>query len=119
MPVPGLVHHNPVDPGLDCGLAAKTANRAEDAKEDLLGQVERLIAVAEEVQRQLHDHPLMLGNELGERDLIPSRAALDECRLSPSALRPAAHPSLRHGDHGTQYRPRTSPIVPRAQRLLP
>ena len=49
MAVARLVDGDPVDPGAEARLAAEPVNGAEDAQEDFLGQVERFVAVAEQV----------------------------------------------------------------------
>ena len=70
VPVAGLVHGDAVDPGAQARLAAESVDGAEDAQEDFLRQVERLVAVAEQVHRQLDDHALVIADELGARQLF-------------------------------------------------
>src|SRR4051812_30735527 len=54
----------------------------------------------------------MVGDELGKRDLIARGAALDECGLAATDLRPTDRAGLLHGDHSNQFRPRPAPKVP-------
>src|SRR5262245_42418268 len=65
LPVPGLIHDNPVNPGAKRGLTAERGERPEDAEEYLLGEVERFVAIAKQVQGEGEYEPLMGGNELG------------------------------------------------------
>src|SRR4029453_13970920 len=89
-----LIDHDAVDPGAQGGLAAEALDRPEDTKEHFLRQVERLVVVRQEVQRELVDHPLMLGDQLGAGILVAGRTALDERRLTPADGRPGK------GGHG-------------------
>jgi hypothetical protein len=73
-------------------------DRSEDTEEDFLREVEGLVAVAEEVHRQLHDHALVLGDELRAGKLFPGGAALDQHRLPAADVRPARNPRLLHRD---------------------
>jgi hypothetical protein len=77
-----LVDDDAEDPGAEAGLPAKAVQHAEDAQEDLLRDVEGLLTVAKEVERQLVNHALVLGHQLGVRELVSRRAALDEGRLT-------------------------------------
>jgi hypothetical protein len=52
--------------------------------------------VPEEVHRQLDDHPLVVGDELGERHFVPGGTPLDERGLASANLRPSNGPSLFH-----------------------
>src|SRR5690349_2665163 len=92
VPVPRLVHGNAVDPGSERRLAAETVNRPEDAKEDVLGEVERLVAVTKQVHGQLYDHALMFGDEFGAGRFVFRDAPLDEGRFPNAQLRPARDP---------------------------
>ena len=82
LPVPGLIDHDSVDPGPERGLAAKPVDGPEDAEEDFLGKVERLVMVAEEVQRQLIDHALVLADELRAGILVADGTALNQPGLA-------------------------------------
>ena len=77
-----LVDDDAVDPGLEGRLAAEVVDGAEDAEEDFLGEVEGLVAVAQQVQGQLEDHALVAGHQLGAGRLLARGAALDERRFA-------------------------------------
>jgi len=94
--VAGLIHRDPVDPGAKARLAAETMDGAEDSKEDVLGQVERLVPVAQQVHRELDDHPLMLGNQLRAGGLLAGCTPLHKRRLAAADVRPCCDPSLLH-----------------------
>ena len=105
--VPRLIDGDAVDPGAQARLAAKAVDGAKDAQEDLLGEVEGLVTVAQQVDRQLHDHPLVLGDELGAGSLVARGAAVDQRSLAPSDVRPPDYPGLLHrGVHYIKVRPR-------------
>ena len=46
------------------------ADRAKDAEKDLLGKVDRLVSIAEQIDGQLDDHPLVFGHQFGERRVV-------------------------------------------------
>jgi hypothetical protein len=96
MPVARLVHGDPVDPGAKARLTAEPVDGAEHPKEDVLGQIQRLVAVAQEVHGELDDHPLMLGDQLGTGGLLPKSAPLHERRLAAIDVRPSCDPRLFH-----------------------
>jgi hypothetical protein len=96
VPVARLVHGDTVDPGAQARLGAEPVNGAEHPEEHFLGQIERFVAVAQEVHRQLHDHPLMLGDQLGAGQLLPGGAPLDERRLTAPDVRPTCDAGLFH-----------------------
>lgn len=73
-------------------MAAEAPDRAEDAEEHFLGQVEGLIAVAKQVQGQLVDHAHVAGNELRARSLLTGGAALNERSLAIADLSPTECP---------------------------
>jgi hypothetical protein len=68
----------------------------EDAQEDFLREVERFVAVAQQMQGQLIDHPLVLFDQLRAGELVASRAALDERRFLARNIRPADNSGLFH-----------------------
>ena len=96
MTVPRLVDGDPIDPGPQARLAAEAMNGPEHAQEDFLRQVERFVAVAQEVDRKLDDHPLVLGDEIGARRLIAGRTPLNQRSFAPADVRPADDPGLFH-----------------------
>ncbi len=78
VPVARLIHRDAVDPGAQARLAAEAMNGAEDAEEDFLGEVERFVAVAEQVHGELDDHALMLADQLGKRRFVAGCTPLHE-----------------------------------------
>jgi hypothetical protein len=80
-----LVDDDAIDPGPKARLPAETRERAEDAKEYLLREVQRLIAILQQVQCQRVNHALVDGHQVGARDLVTGGTALDERRLQPIA----------------------------------
>ncbi len=104
--VPRLVQRDAVDPGAEARLAAESVDGAEDPKEDVLREVERFVAVAEEVDRKLHDHPLVFGDQLGAGEFVASGTALHERRFAAADARPAGNPLLLHREfHYTNFDP--------------
>src|SRR5215467_8931704 len=61
MAVPRLVDGDAVDPGPQSGLPAESMNSAKHAEKDVLGKVERFVAIAQQVHGELHHHALVLG----------------------------------------------------------
>ena len=59
-------------------------NGPEDAQEDLLRKIQGFVAIAKEVDRELNNHPLMLGDQLGAGLFVARSAALHERRLAPT-----------------------------------
>ena len=96
VPVARLVHRDPIDPGAKARLAAEAVNGAEDAEEDFLGEVERFVAIAQQVHRQLDDHPLVLGDQLGAGRLLARGTPLHERGLTAADVRPTGDPRLLH-----------------------
>jgi len=96
MAVAGLIDGYAVNPGAKARLAAKTVNGAENAEEDLLGEIERFVAVAKQVHGQLHDHPLVLAHQIGTSHLIARGAAFDQGRFATVDVRPPDDPGLFH-----------------------
>src|SRR5688572_20041922 len=97
LPVPGLIDDDPVDPGPQRGLAPKAVDGAEDPEEDFLGKVEGLVMVAEEVQRQLIDHALVLSDELRAGILIADGTALNQAGLATVDVGPCNGSKRLHG----------------------
>ena len=71
-------------------------NGAEHPQEHFLRQVQRFVAVAQEVHCQLHDHPLVLGNQLGAGQLLPGGTPLNERRFAAPDVRPTCDAGLFH-----------------------
>ena len=105
-------------------MPAEAMNSAKDPEKDFLGKVERLIPVPAQVDGELDDHPLMLGEQFGVSGLLALSAALYERDLAPTDVRPACNARLlqweapkRRGvpgnfSHYSQFRPPKSPKVP-------
>ena len=77
-------------------MTAESMNGTEDAQEDFLREIQGLVAIAEEVDRELNNHPLMLGHQLGAGLFVARSAALYERRLAPTDVRPADNARLFH-----------------------
>jgi hypothetical protein len=104
--VPRLVDGNTVNPRAKARLTAEAMDRAEDAQEDFLRQIERFVAVAEQVHRQLHNHALMLGDEFRAGELLAGRAPLHQRGLSAADVGPTGDARLLHRDfHYTNLDP--------------
>jgi hypothetical protein len=71
-------------------------NGAEDAKEDFLGEIQSLVAVAEEVHGQLNHHALVFSDQIGAGRLIAPCAALHKRCLTAADFRPTDDPGLLH-----------------------
>ena len=91
-----LVDRDAVDPGAEARLAAEPVDGPEDAEEDFLREVERFVAVAQQVHRQLDDHALVLGDQLGAGRLVAGCAALHERRFAAADVRPTRDARLLH-----------------------
>ena len=109
-------------------MTAEPMNRAEDAKEDFLREVERFVAVAQQVHRQLHDHALVFRHQLGTRRLIAFGAPLHERGFAIADFGPSDYTRVLHGEfpkglrnevgnsyHYTPVRPRPAVQVPRSR----
>jgi len=96
MPVAGLVDGDPLNPRPEARLAAEAMNGAENAQEHFLGHVERFVSVVEQVDGQLHDHALVLADELRAGDLVPGCTPLHERRFALTNIRPTRDPDLLH-----------------------
>src|SRR5262245_52311957 len=78
LPVARLIDDDAIDPGPQCRLSPEAREGAEHSQEYLLRQVERVVAVAEQVNGQTVDHPLMSGNEFCASVFVASGTATDE-----------------------------------------
>ena len=108
-----LVHRDAVNPGAQARLPAKAMDRTEHAEEDFLRQVEGLVAVAEQADRELDDHALVLAHQVGTGRLVAARTAPHERRLAAVYIGPPSDPDLFHGRvHYTKLRPRPGLEVP-------
>ena len=65
MAVARLIDRDAVNPSAQARLAAESVNGAEHSEKHFLRKIERLVAIAQEVHRELNHHPLVLGDELG------------------------------------------------------
>ena len=79
-------------------MAAEGVNGAEDPQEDLLREVERFVVVAQQVERQLVDHALVLVDQLGARVFVVRGAALNQQRLAAADFRPGDGSNRLHGE---------------------
>jgi hypothetical protein len=82
LPVSNLIDDDAEDPGAKGRLPAKTVQRSKDAKEDLLREIQRFLAVAEQVRRQPQHKPVMLVDQFRMGDLVTREAPFDEERLA-------------------------------------
>ena len=71
-------------------------NGAEDPEEDLLREVQGFVAVAQEVEREGVDHPLVSGDQLRAGALFSCGAPLNEGSLSRRDIRPPERASFFH-----------------------
>ena len=113
-----LVDGDAVNPGPQRRVAAEAMNRAEDAKEDFLGQVEGLVAVAQQIDRELHHHALVLAHQLRAGHLVARCTPLHERRFAHADVRPIRGAGLLHKEipvnllHYSQVRHPTRGKVP-------
>ena len=103
----------------------RSVDGPEYPQEDFLREVERFVRVAEEIHRELHDHALVLGDQIGARRFIAGGAALHERGFAAADVRPPGDagllvqefPSAFHhagnSFHYNEFRPRPGPKVPR------
>ena len=70
-------------------------------------------AIAQQVHRELHDHALVLGNQIGARRLLARRTLLHERGFTPPDVGPASDARVLHRDfHYTKLRHPKRPKVP-------
>jgi len=91
-----LVDDDAVDPRLQGRLAAELMDGAEDAEENFLGKVEGFVAIAQQVQGELIDHPFVAGDELGTRGRFPGRTALNQRGFVVADLYPSECTEVFH-----------------------
>ena len=89
LPVAGLIDDDAVDPGAEGGLAAEAVDGAEDPEEHFLREVQGFVVIAQQVQRQLVDHALMLAHELRAGVFVARGAALNQAGFTPVDIRPS------------------------------
>ena len=121
MTVARLVDGDAIYPRAKAGLPAEAMDCAEDTKEDFLREVERFVAVAEQIDRQLHDHPLVFSDEFGAGRLIPRCTPLHQRGFADADIRPICSTGLLHDGvlgylhHYSQVRPQGGSKVPGAE----
>jgi hypothetical protein len=71
-------------------LPAELVEGPEDPHEDVLREVERVVTVAQQVERELVDHALVLGNQFGTGGLVALRTPGHQRRLAPLEFVPGA-----------------------------
>ena len=81
-------------------MAAELAERAEHAEKHFLGEVERLLGIAQQMQGELVDHALVIGDQPRAGGFIAGRALLDKVPVS----RPVGMPLSGGGSRG-RFRP--------------
>ncbi len=96
VPVARLVDRDAVNPRAKARLPPEPVNRAEHTQEDFLRQVERLVAIAQQVHGELDDHPLMLSDELRARHLVVQCAPLHERGFADADVGPTGRTRLFH-----------------------
>jgi hypothetical protein len=94
--IPRLIDGNPVDPRPQGGLAAEPADGAEDLEKDVLREVAGIFVVSQQVERQLKDHALMIGDQFGTRLILASHAAAYQPRFSVGKSGPVQGGRLFH-----------------------
>jgi len=72
-------------------------NGAENPQEHFLGEIEGFIPVIQQVERELNDHPLVLGDELGAGRLVAERTLLHQRGFAGADIRPTRDAHLFHG----------------------
>ena len=93
-------------------------NGAEDAQEDFLREVEGFVAVAEQVDRQLHDHPLVVGDQLCTGVFVARCTPLHQRRFANADARPTRDAVLFHKEIPNNL-PHYSQVRPHARRKVP
>ena len=66
------------EPGLKVGPAVERVQRLEDLQKDVLGQIFRLVVLADELVGHVEDLPPMLADDRLPGELVTLQAALDE-----------------------------------------
>ena len=81
LPVVALVHHDPVDPGLQAAAPFEPRQLAVHLEEDVLRDVPRLLGIAGQPQGQVEDHALVQGHQAGEGVGVARAALRDEAAV--------------------------------------
>src|SRR5688500_5052034 len=95
-PVLGLIDRDAINPGPQRRLSAEAGKGAEDPQEDFLREVERLVAVAQEVEGQRVDHALVRGDQLRAGGFVTGGAARDQGGFAAIYVRPAEGAGVLH-----------------------
>src|SRR5262249_19482080 len=96
VPVARLIDRDAVDPGAQARVTAEAVQRAENFEEHFLREVQGFVAVAEEVDRELYHHALMLGHELGAGGFVAVDTLLNERRFAAADVGPPNNTGLLH-----------------------
>ena len=97
-----LVDGDAVDPGLQRRLPAERRQRAEDAEEDFLGEIEGFVTVAEQVQGELEHHALVTRDQLGAGGFFAGGTALNQRCLAGPYLAPPKCSRVFHQSLGDE-----------------
>jgi hypothetical protein len=103
-----VIDGDAIDPRAEARLAAEAANGSKYPEKDLLGKVERFVAVAEQIDRELYDHALVFIHQFGVRGVVASSTPLNEHRLATANRR--REPASRRSPQEWPIRPRLPPI---------
>ena len=79
-------------------MAAEGLDGAKHPQEHLLRQIEGFVVVAQQVERQLVDHPLVLVDQVGAGVLVVRGAPLNQQRLTAADVRPGDGSNRLHGE---------------------
>ncbi len=110
--VAGLVDDDAIDPGAKGRVAAERVDGAEHPQEDLLRQIEGLVMVAQQVERQLVDHPLMLAHQFRAGVFVARGTPLHEGRFAATDVRPGNGGYWLHGDSFSHFTPAVEVVRP-------
>ena len=71
-------------------------NGAKNAKKDFLGKIQRLVAIAQQADGELYDHPLVLGHQLDASRFFARRTPLYQRPLAATDVGPADDTGVLH-----------------------
>ena len=98
-----LVDGDAINPGLAAPTGPRNdGQRAEDAQEDFLREVQGFVAVAQQMQGQLKHHALVAGDQLGAGRLLAGGAALYQRRFAGANLSPPKCSRVFHQSLGDE-----------------